>query len=271
MPTRSQRFAVLCARLRAPLLALAVAVFVIGVVLDVGRLELVGLALLVVGLALYFRVGTYRAGPTTVRSPVSGRWLAMNSPATRVPSHGLHMYGQTYALDVVHEPEHEQRPAFGWRPVMRRPNEFPAFGQPVLAPADGVVVRVHDRERDHWSRNSWPALPYRLLEGPVRELLGPSRILGNHVVLDVGGSTFAAVAHLRRGSVRVRPGQHVAAGEQLAECGNSGNSSEPHVHAQLMDHPRVTRAAGVPMAFSQVEMDGRVTDGLPRNGQRFTA
>jgi len=269
--TRGQRFAVGCARLRVPVLGVALLLIVGDVVLDVFWLGVVGIVLLVVGLALYFRVGTYRGQPTTVLSPVAGRWLAMNSPATRVPSHGVHMYGQTYAIDVVHEPEHSSRPGFGWRPVMRRPDEFPAFGQPVVAPADGVVVRVHDRERDHRSRNSWPALPFLLLEGSVRELLGVGRVLGNHVVLDVGDLTFAAFAHLRRGSVRVRRGQRVVAGEQVAECGNSGNSSEPHVHAQLMDHPRVTRAAGVPMAFAQVEIDGRVTDGLPRNNQHLTA
>ncbi len=69
------------------------------------------------------------------------------------------------------------------------------------------------------------------------ELLGPGRILGNHVVLDLGDEVYAALAHLRRGSVRVRPGDRVAAGQQLAACGNSGNSTEPHLHFQLMDHP----------------------------------
>jgi hypothetical protein len=49
------------------------------------------------------------------------------------------------------------------------------------------VVRAHDRERDHWSRTSPPAMLYLVLEGTVRELLGPGRILGNHVVLDLGG------------------------------------------------------------------------------------
>ncbi len=45
---------------------------------------------------------------------------------------------------------------------MRPPSDFPAFGQPVLATHDGVVVRAHGRRRDHLSRNSWPALqPFR--------------------------------------------------------------------------------------------------------------
>jgi hypothetical protein len=63
-----------------------------------------GLVLLIAGLVLYFRVGTVRRPPIEVDAPVAGRWLAVNSPANRVPSHGLHAYGQTYAVDLVHEP-----------------------------------------------------------------------------------------------------------------------------------------------------------------------
>jgi hypothetical protein len=49
-----------------------------------------------------------------------------------------------------------------------------------------VVVRAHRRERDHRSRSSWPSLLYLMAEGSLRELTGPSRVLGNHVVLDLG-------------------------------------------------------------------------------------
>ena len=109
-------------------------------------------------------------------------------------------------------------------PLMRRPETFPGFGQPIFAPADGKVVRTRGWWRDHWSRNSWPALLFLFLEGPARELLGPGGLLGNHVVLDVGDGTYAALAHLKRDSIRVTRGSTVRAGQQLAECGNSGNS-----------------------------------------------
>jgi len=80
------------------------------------------------------------------------------------------------------------------------------------------------------------------------------------------------LVHLRRGSVHLAPGDPVRAGQQVAECGNSGNSgnsSEPHVHVQLMDHPRVSFAAGLPVEFEEFEVDGERRRGVPRDGTPF--
>jgi murein DD-endopeptidase MepM/ murein hydrolase activator NlpD len=148
---------------------------------------------------------------------------------------------------------------------------LPGFGQPVLAPADATVVRAHDAKRDHWSRTSPPALLYLAVEGAVRELLGPGRILGNHLVLDLGGGVYAALAHLRGGSLRVRAGDRVTAGQPLAECGNSGNSTEPHLHFQLMDHPSVLLAAGLPFRFRHYQVGDAGLAGVPSNLERFSA
>jgi murein DD-endopeptidase MepM/ murein hydrolase activator NlpD len=267
----ASRLAVWCARLRLPLLWAAVVLLVVGGVLDgPGWTAPAAVALLVAGLALYFRVGTLRRAPVEVGSPVAGRWTAVNSPADKVPSHGLHAYGQTYAIDLVHEPLDRPRPRFGTGPAFRPPEDFPAFGQPVLAPAAGVVVRAHGRERDHRSRTTWPSLLYLVAEGSLRELAGPGRVLGNHLVLDLGGGVYAAVAHLRRGSLLVRRGDRVAAGQRLAECGNSGNSSEPHLHFQLMDHQSVLFAAGLPFTLARFEVDGVASAGVPAAGRPFT-
>lgn len=209
------------------------------VVLTVG-----GLVAIVIGLVLSFLPGAPRIAARSLRSPVTGRWLAINSPTSRVPSHGTHAYGQTFAIDLAYEPEPGSRPVFGRGRVFRPPEEFPAFGQPLRAPADGRVVAVRDTARDHRSRSTWPAWGYLMLEGMVRELLGSRQVLGNVIVLDIGRGAYAALVHLQRGSVTVRPGDVVHRGDRLARCGNSGNSSEPHLHFQLMDHPNAFLAAG---------------------------
>ncbi len=200
-----------------------------------------------------------------VQAPVKGRWSALNSPANKVPSHGLHTYGQTYAIDIVAEPKEGARPGFAWLwPLVRRNSDFPAFGAPLLAVADATVVHAADGQRDHLSRNSLPMLVYMMLaEGPARELTGATGVTGNHIVLDLGNGVYAAYAHLRRGSLEVRVGDRVRAGQKLAECGNTGNSSEPHVHFQLMDGPDLDTARGLPFRWSGL--------GVPRNGEPFTA
>ena len=191
--------------------------------------------------------------PVVIALPFAGRWLAMNSPARRVPSHGVDVLGQRFAIDFVGvDDQHHDAAVSDWRTLLHtEPLErFFAFGRPILAPAAGVVVAVHDGEPDHEARRSQLALvPYAI--GQARRLRqGIAAIAGNHVVVELRDSgAFAALVHLRRGSLLVRVGDAVATGQQLAECGNSGNSTQPHVHVQLMDSADLAVARGVPVAF----------------------
>jgi murein DD-endopeptidase MepM/ murein hydrolase activator NlpD len=259
------------ARLRMPLAIAGGLATLVGLGLGEPLVLLPGVAVLLVGLALYFRLGTVRAEPVPVRPPVRGRWWALNSPADKVPSHGLHAYGQTYAIDFVHVPSGAYEIALGWSPATRAPDEFPGYGQPVLAPADGTVVRVRDRERDHRSRSSWPGLLMWFGEAVGRELAGPRRLLGNHVVIEIAPQTYALVAHLQRGSVTVRPGDAVRAGQQIAACGNTGSSTEPHVHFQLMDRPGALLAAGLPFRLTGAVGDDGSPVPLPKAGEAIVA
>lgn len=202
------------------------------------------------------------AEPVWTAPPVSGRWVAVNSPATKVPSHGTHLYGQTYAIDVVAEPAERQRPSLGWWPPAYRGQRFPAFGAPLLAVADGTVVTALDRRRDHLSRHSYWGRLYLVVESVCRLVGGAGALVGNHLVLDLGNGVHALYAHLQRGSLTVRPGDRVRTGQVLARCGNSGNSSEPHLHFQLMDSPNPNGAHG--MAFSWHGV------GVPGVGETFT-
>ncbi|WP_228991737.1 M23 family metallopeptidase [Streptomyces sp. DH8] len=233
---------------------------------------LVVLALMAATTTLQARAARPRGAPrppVEVAPPVTGRWTALNSPADKAPSHGTHAYGQTYAIDIVAEPETAEgegpaRPAFHrlW-PLVRRNRAFPAFDAPLLAVADATVVRASDGQRDHLSRTSLPALAYLMfLEGTVRSILGAHRILGNHVVLDLGGGVYAVYAHARRGSLRVKTGDRVRAGQEIGRVGNSGNTTEPHLHFHLMDGPDPDDARGAPFTWRGV--------GVPANGETFT-
>ncbi|MGW1207180.1 M23 family metallopeptidase [Streptomyces cyaneofuscatus] len=233
---------------------------------------MVVLALMVATTTLQARAAAPRGEPrppVEVDPPVTGRWSALNSPADKVPSHGTHVYGQTYAIDIVADPEtgHGEppaRPAFRWFwPLFRRNRAFPAFGAPLLAVADATVVRASDGQRDHLSRTSLAGLVHlMLIEGNVRSIAGARRVIGNHVILDLGDGTYAAYAHVRRGSLKVAAGDRVRAGQEIGRVGNSGNTTEPHLHFHLMDGPDPDDARGVPFTWRGV--------GVPANGETFT-
>jgi hypothetical protein len=203
-------------------------------------------------------------GSVEVSLPFRGRWLTQNSPARRVPSHGVDVLGERYAIDFVAvDDRHRTAAVRDWRTYLgtEPPERFGAFGQPILAPADGTVVEVHDGEPDHEARRSQLALvPYALGQaGRLRR--GVAAVAGNHVTIALAGDTvFVALAHLRAGSLRVQVGQQVVEGEPVAECGNSGNSTQPHLHVQAMDDADLSVARGVPLTFRRFRE-------WPRRGQ----
>lgn len=241
-----------------------------------GPLWYVGVTLLLVGIGLGWALRHRQRpvgerDPVPVEIPVSGRWKALNGPGTKVPSHHTHSHAQTYAIDLTCHPLETPAPEPRWFwPVARRPDRYPAFGQPVLAPGDGVVVTRTDGQRDHLSRTSLPGLFYLFAEGFLRSMGWTRHLWGNHLVLDLGNGTYAGFAHLRQGSALVTIGEHVTTGQHLAECGNSGNSSEPHVHFQLMNGPDPTTAQGLPFTWHYTNDQATPQTGVPQNTTHFT-
>ncbi|WP_026927469.1 M23 family metallopeptidase [Granulicoccus phenolivorans] len=189
--------------------------------------------------------------------PFTGSWLTQNSPADHVPSHGTTMFATAYAIDFVPVDEGERTAPFTLASLLRPdPAErFPGFGRPILAPVAGVVVAAHDLEPDHRAYRGIPSVGYALTQASrVRQ--GWIALAGNHVLIDTG-TAVVALCHLQRGSARVRPGRRVGIGEMLGRCGNSGNSTEPHLHLQALDTARVEQARAVPLSFRGA---------LPHNG-----
>lgn len=197
--------------------------------------------------------------PLRLAYPFTGRWLVQNSPADRVPSHGSALFGSAHAIDFVPVEVGGRSAPLRLASLVRpeEPERFPGFGLPVLAPVSGVVVAVHDGEPDHQAFRGLPSVGYALTQGR-RAAGGWPGLAGNHVLVQVGSGAVVAVCHLRRGSIRLAAGQPITTGSGLGECGNSGNSTEPHVHLQAMDGPDPGRAAAVPIEFP---------DGLPHSGQ----
>lgn len=185
--------------------------------------------------------------------PFAGLWLARNSPARRVPSHGTDLWGERYAIDFIGVDDRRRTAdRRDWRTFLAtEPAErFFGYGRPILAPAHGIVVDAHDGEIDHAGRRSQLTLVPYALGQRTRVRQGPGAIAGNFLIIALRDSgTFVALVHLGAGSRRVAIGDEVRTGQPVADCGNSGNSTQPHLHMQVMDSPDLSIAQGVPITF----------------------
>lgn len=119
----------------------------------------------------------------------------------------------------------------------KRNEDYPSFGLPVRSPADGVVVEIESAQTDDGAFDPATFKKY------------PNLVLGNHVIIRHKDGMFSALGHLKQGSVKVKAGETVKAGQVVAAVGNSGTSMFPHLHYQLMDGPTFA-AEGVPSAFT---------------------
>jgi hypothetical protein len=217
--------------------------------------------------------------PVIVEFPLRGDgWVAVNSPADRVPSHGTDMLAQRYAFDFLRvdgrKRLHWHRAGWLRTLLLGVPTrECYAWGAPVHAPFDGRIVRAVDgiaeRARVH---------PLRELVLAVRNALAftPARlpaILGNHVIMR-RDDLFAAFVHLAPGSVAVLEGQEVQLGDVIGQVGHTGNSTSPHLHFQLMDSADPIAATAIPCAFASYDaLRGdawvHIESGIPGKGDRI--
>lgn len=192
--------------------------------------------------------------------PFRGRWLVRNSPADRVPSHGTTAFASSYAIDFV-PVDHRGRTA----PIRLRtlvgseaPQRFPGFGRPVLAPAAGLVIAACDEDTDHDAYRGLPSIGYALTQGRRADAGWPA-LAGNHVLIRTPAGPVVALCHLQQASLRVQEGQQVRVGQPIAGCGSTGNSTEPHLHVQVLDRPDPVRAEPVPLSFNgAVPRSGRI-------------
>lgn len=189
-----------------------------------------------------------------LRAPLTnGVWLAGNGPSnssdhrrslTAIEGHAF--ISQRFAIDWVKvgpngDTHHD---------ATNRNENFWSYGEPVLAVADGDVVAVVDGLPDNTPRAPLPRFTIKT-------------IAGNHVTLRIGTGQYVTYAHLKPGSLKVRMGQHVRRGDTVAQLGNSGASTAPHLHLQVTDGPSVLASEGIPFVIEAFDFLGHGRDYEP--------
>ncbi len=180
---------------------------------------------LVVGVTLFFGVQLVMASVppsasevTTMDVPLRTEVLVFQGGASPLLNHHFLLDAQRHALDVVALKNGKLSDG-----AETELSSHGCFGQPIYAPLHGTIVKVV---------NDRPDMAYGKTDH--------EQIVGNHVVLQVAPERFVLFAHLKQGSVQVHAGERVECGKVLAQCGNSGNTSAPHLHLQVQNRAEFT-------------------------------
>jgi len=133
-----------------------------------------------------------------------------------------------------------------WAGDGTRNEQYFAFGAEVVSVAEGTVVSVRDD------------MPEETPRQPPAAVKGPGDYLGNHVVVQIRADVWAVYAHLQPGSTPVRAGERVATGQRIGRLGNSGNSTQAHLHFQLSDGPDALTSTSLPFVFDRYTLAGTI-------------
>lgn len=188
--------------------------------------------------------------PISISPPLRGsEWLAGNGPSNTsghrralVPTGGGAHIAQRFAIDFVQL--HPDGRSFTGD--QKDNKSYRCYGAEALAVADSVVVATKDGIPENVPGPTSRAVAITL------ETVG-----GNHVILDLGNGRFAFYAHLQPGSLRVKVGDRVRRGQTVGLVGNSGNSTEPHLHFHISNGNSPLGSEGLPYAFPSFEVQGR--------------
>jgi hypothetical protein len=163
-----------------------------------------------------------RTRAIAIQPPLSGKgWLAANGCCapnihrdTRIAIDGLKIETpETFAIDWTQVKDGGIFQGDG-----ASNEQHYAFGADILGVGDGTVVSI---------RND---MPEEVPSKPPVAVKAPGDYAGNHVILELGPNVYAAYAPMQPGSISVKVGDRVNAGDRLGKLGNTGNSTAPHLH-----------------------------------------
>lgn len=208
--------------------------------------------------------------PIVVEFPLRGEWLSPNTPGTKIPSHGTDKLGARYACDFVQVDWKRKglpayRVSFLKYLLLGVPlNEYYCWGQEVYAPCDGIVIKAEDGCKERGRTNLFLDIlrAYRNAHyfDPIKNDI--QSVAGNYIIIEVKSKVYAAIVHLKTGTIEVSAGERVKKGEVIGRVGHSGNSFAPHLHFQLMDSSDISTAKGLPFVFEKYEV---FQDGIWKN------
>ncbi len=170
------------------------------------------------------------------RLPFSEEWLTVNGGTSKENSHSWSILTQRYAYDFIIVNEN----GLSYKNEGKDLNDYFCFGKEILCPADGIIVEIQNTIKDYKrvGDNSidWKTKDFR----------------GNYLIIQHAKDEFSFIAHLKQKSIKVKVGDSVTKSQALGLCGNSGHSTEPHIHFHLQSKKNFWTAASLPIRFAKI-------------------
>jgi murein DD-endopeptidase MepM/ murein hydrolase activator NlpD len=184
---------------------------------------------------------------TELRLPFKGEWFVAAGGRDIIDNQHAVSIDQRFAYDFVIKID-----GMTYRNRGSRNEDYFCFGKEILAPGSGIVVKVVNHIREN--------KPGEMPENA-----------GNYLVIDHRNGEFSILAHFKYRSISVNEGDEVETGQFLGLCGNSGHSSEAHLHYHLQNTPVLFHGEGLPAQFRSYMADGKeIARGEPFWGQTVT-
>ena len=172
---------------------------------------------------------------TKMHLPFKGVWSVFWGGDTKELNYHVVSAAQKHAFDILIFDSTGK----SYKGTGQNNSDYYAFGKELLAPCDGEVVLVVDGVKDN-----------------KPGILNPTYIPGNSVIIKTVNNEYVFFAHFKQHSILVKEGDRIKRGTLIGLCGNSGNSSEPHLHFHLQNAEDMNSAMGIKCYFENLKVNG---------------
>lgn len=170
--------------------------------------------------------------------PFNEEWTVFWGGTTVENNYHVAYANQKYAYDIV-----ITKNGKSFKNDRSKNENFYAFGKEIIAPCNGTIVHVFRGVKDNVPGEMNKNIPH-----------------GNSIVLKTDNNEFIVFSHFKENSIKVKRNQKVNQGDVLGLCGNSGNSSEPHLHLSLQNVADKMLATGGKLFFDKIKVNGKVKE-----------
>lgn len=175
------------------------------------------------------------ANAAEYRLPFEGRWFVMAGGDTLNVNHHMVEISQWFGVDLMKTGGPTNRSIT--KGSGQKLEDYYSWGQPVLSPVDGIVRKIHDGDPDNRIGAS-----------------DKNNAFGNYVVIEASPKEFVYLAHFQKGSIAVKENEKIKAGKPLGKCGNSGNTSGPHIHIHVQSQLKRYSGRGQNITFKGISV-----------------